>query len=172
MNATERNTARALTLADTMASALNALGEPFPFVRDCVKAGQHPQELVDSMRERLADIVPAEMVDSYEECALWSSTNEEGEPLDDGEEEIAEETRDQFLADCAAFPGECDSLEIPWRDEMMWSQLGRDFWLARNGHGVGFWDRGLGELGDQLSECAKRQGSCDLYVGDDGLIYC
>lgn len=31
-------------------------------------------------------------------------------------------------------------------------QAGRDFWFTRNGHGVGFWDRGLGEIGDLLSE--------------------
>lgn len=27
---------------------------------------------------------------------------------------------------------------------------GRDLWFSRNGHGVGFWDRGLGEIGDRL----------------------
>ena len=46
-----------------------------------------------------------------------------------------------------------------------------DYWLTRNGHGAGFWDRGLGELGDNLSEMANLQGSVDAYCGDDGLIY-
>lgn len=46
-----------------------------------------------------------------------------------------------------------------------------DYWLTRNGHGAGFWDRGLDELGDKLSEMAKLQGSVDAYAGDDGLIY-
>lgn len=163
---------RALTLAEAMADALNALGHPCPFVRVCVRAGQNPQGLVDFMRAKLADIVPAEMVGSYKETALWASTNEQGEALDDGEEELAQETLDAFLADCGAFLGEIDGLGLAWRDEMEWARLGHDFWLTRNGHGVGFWDRGLGELGDALSEAAKRQGSCDLYVGDDGLIYC
>jgi hypothetical protein len=27
---------------------------------------------------------------------------------------------------------------------------GHDFWLTRNGHGAGFWDRGLGEVGENL----------------------
>jgi hypothetical protein len=47
---------------------------------------------------------------------------------------------------------------------------GHDFWLTRNGHGAGFWDRGLGELGDALTQAAKSFGQCDLYVTDDGAI--
>jgi hypothetical protein len=50
-------------------------------------------------------------------------------------------------------------------------QAGVDFWLTRNGHGAGFWDRGLGEVGNQLTRDAKSFGSCDLYRGDDNLIY-
>ena len=48
---------------------------------------------------------------------------------------------------------------------------GQDFWLTRNGHGAGFWDQGLGELGDRLSAAAKVYRGVDLYPGDDGLIY-
>ncbi len=46
-----------------------------------------------------------------------------------------------------------------------------DYWLTRNSHGAGFWDRGLGELGDNLSDMATIQGSVYAYAGDDGLIY-
>lgn len=46
-----------------------------------------------------------------------------------------------------------------------------DFLLTRNRHGAGFWDRGLGELGERLSEAAKAWGSVDAYEGDDGLVY-
>jgi hypothetical protein len=75
MNNTEKNTARALSLADAMAIALNALGEPFPFVRDCVRAGQHPQALVDSMRERLADLMHQDAMDWILSCD-WPDTDE------------------------------------------------------------------------------------------------
>ena len=153
-----------------MASALNVLGEPFPVVRDCVRAGQDPQDLVDSMRDRLADIVPAEMLEGYEECALWSSTDDDSEPLDDSGMLLAPETLDWFLADCGAFLGEIDELGCPWRESVAASQLGHDLWLTRNGHGAEFWDRDLGDIGDALTEAANRQGRCDLYVGDDGLI--
>lgn len=36
---------------------------------------------------------------------------------------------------------------------------GQDFYLTRNGHGAGFWDRGYGEIGRQLTEAAKIYGS-------------
>ena len=49
--------------------------------------------------------------------------------------------------------------------------IGHDLWLTRNGHGAGFWDRGLGEVGDKLTEIAKSMGSKDLYKGDDGKIH-
>ncbi len=47
----------------------------------------------------------------------------------------------------------------------------QDFWYTRNGHGVGFWDRGLGKVGDDLSTLARNEHGRDLYLGDDGLIY-
>ena len=53
-----------------------------------------------------------------------------------------------------------------------YAQFGHDLWLTRNGHGVGFWDRGLGELGNKLTEACKKLGSHDVYCGDDGFIYC
>lgn len=43
---------------------------------------------------------------------------------------------------------------------------GRDFWFTRNGHGVGFWDRDLGDIGDQLSEIAREFGEVNASFGD------
>ena len=50
-------------------------------------------------------------------------------------------------------------------------QIGHDFWLTRNRHGAGFWDRGLGDVGDRLTKAAHAFGESDLYVGDDGNLY-
>jgi hypothetical protein len=47
---------------------------------------------------------------------------------------------------------------------------GRDFWYTRNGHGTGFWDSGLCEIGDKLADAA-RYSERSLYRGDDGLLY-
>lgn len=55
---------------------------------------------------------------------------------------------------------------------------GHDFWLTRNGHGVGFWDRysesqnkAAHDLGDVLSEVARKFGESFMYFGDDKKIH-
>lgn len=112
----------------------------------------------------------------YVETALWSTVatrtdeeNEEPEPLDswaDGDD-IDESTRADMFADVVTFVAGC------WRDlrGIDASQVGHDFWLTREHHGAGFWDRGLGDVGDRLTDAAHSFGGCDLYVGDDGRIY-
>jgi len=106
---------------------------------------------------------------AYVECALWSSTDDEGNPMDDRFDviDIAPEALATMAADCADFRLDCG----PLLDTVSDAQAGHDFWLTRNGHGAGFWDRGLGELGDKLTAAAKAYGSCDMCVGDDGKVY-
>lgn len=112
---------------------------------------------------------------AYIECALWSSTNDDGSSLDDGRDEgdIAPETLEAMRKDCEDFQESnarllAQAYATGRYDE---SQAGHDFWLTRNGHGAGFWDRGLGATGEALTRDAKVHGSVDLYVGDDGFIY-
>ena len=50
-------------------------------------------------------------------------------------------------------------------------QAGRDFWFTRNRHGAGYWDRGLGKPGDDLTEAAHTFSEVSLVLGDDGKIY-
>jgi len=106
----------------------------------------------------------------YIVTALWSSTDDNGEPLDDDYSiyDISEKCLNQMKADCAKFQAENwnDIVDDP-------SQAGHDFWLTRNGHGAGFWDGDWPkEVGERLTEASKAFGEVDLYVGDDGLIYC
>lgn len=111
---------------------------------------------------------------AYVECALWSSTDNSrddgGDPLDDnyGPEDIALETLAVMAAECADFQELCAELleQAGISDE----QAGHDFWLTRNGHGAGFWDRGLGDVGVKLTEWCKPYGEVFLYVGDDGQV--
>jgi len=50
-------------------------------------------------------------------------------------------------------------------------QNGRDFWFSRNGHGVGFWDRGYpDEIGDALHDAAKAFGEHYLSPEDFGQV--
>ena len=44
------------------------------------------------------------------------------------------------------------------------SQFGHDFYLTRERHGTGFWDRGLGTLGDYLTDVAHWAGSAETIV--------
>lgn len=48
-------------------------------------------------------------------------------------------------------------------------QAGRDYWFTRNGHGVGFWDSDLGDVGDLLSNAAGRT-EINPYWTDDGRV--
>ena len=119
---------------------------------------------------------------AYIEAALWSSTyGANGEnSMDDGEHKLAAETINVMHIDCDRFIATAadtlDQLEGSdfYRDgEYEWAEMaGHDFWLTRCGHGVGFWDRGIGELGVELSTICESFGNVDLYIGDDGLIYC
>lgn len=68
-----------------------------------------------------------------------------------------------FVTSCLAERPDCFT-------DMTADQVGYDFILTRNGHGAGFWDRGLGEVGDWLSAMAKPFGTQDAYVSD-GVVY-
>lgn len=112
--------------------------------------------------------------DAYVECALWSSCDDDGNPLDDNysDADIAPETLAAMRADCVDFLESnsgliesCDSFAT-----YSYEQAGYDFWLTRNRHGAGFWDRGFGLVGQQLTDAAHVYGSVDLYVGDDGKV--
>ena len=106
---------------------------------------------------------------AYAECALWSSSDDDGTPLDEGRDysDIAPATLAEMLEDCTQFRRDNAEL-LSGLDE---GQSGHDFWLTRNRHGAGFWDRGLGEVGTKLTDAAHAWGSYDLYVGDDDLVY-
>lgn len=43
--------------------------------------------------------------------------------------------------------------------------FGHDMTLTRNGHGAGFWDRGMGEIGDVLTDWAKGLGTLSVFHG-------
>lgn len=123
------------------------------------------------------------MFKAYVACALWSSTNGNSEPMDEnyGAEDIADDAMATMKSECAGFirsiqpiikdhddnAGASEYVECLISDD----QFGHDFWLTRNGHGAGFWDRGLGKLGNDLSTAAETFGSSDLYVGDDARVY-
>jgi hypothetical protein len=81
-------------------------------------------------------------------------------------------------ADCASFQRKhareleqyCERINRVTDDPPI-AYAAHDFWLTRNHEGAGFWDRGLGSLGDDLTNGADAYGECWLVVGDDGKLY-
>ncbi len=128
---------------------------------------------------------PAEietMVEHYVTAALWSSTGDDGRDLDDdySGDDIAPDTMAKIREDVSAFyQGNRPLLTAHTTPE----QAGHDFWLTRNGHGTGFWDRGYKGTGGKrararfdaamtrLSDDARVWGESTLAVGDDGKIH-
>lgn len=48
-------------------------------------------------------------------------------------------------------------------------QFGHDLALTRNHHGAGFWDRGLGDAGDVLTDWAQSLGELHVFHGHDSI---
>lgn len=107
---------------------------------------------------------------AYIACAIWSSTDDDGDPLDYqfDESDLAPDALESMADDCAAFEA-THAADLAQAGDA--EQNGHDFWLTRNGHGAGFWDRGYGDVGRRLTDAAHAYGTSDLYVGDDGQLH-
>jgi len=113
--------------------------------------------------------------DAFIEAFYIADTGEDGQP--DRDADLSEECRLDIEADCRSF----------WRrfrcyitgevcrnafDDSI-AQAGHDFYMTRQGHGVGFRDDEWPACyRDLLTKSAEKYGELCLYQGDDGLIYC
>lgn len=77
-------------------------------------------------------------------------------------------------ADCEAYVETMEREQ--WNAEFSASErLGHDLRLTSGGHGTGFWDRGLGELGDRLTKAVdmgtpySRLGGGDVWDAGNGF---
>lgn len=131
----------------------------------------------------------AKMINSYLECALWSSYDPEDESFLDsrfGVADIDEDWLREARRDCYEFlvANEmeigcvCLVLSDAFHGGSHYglNNVGHDFWLTRNHHGSGFWDRYYGS--DQMLEnwldkltCeSETYGEAELLPIDKGLI--
>ena len=111
---------------------------------------------------------------SYIHAALWSSTDESEVPLDgtydidDFNKEslaIMRENFEKFFEDNYSLVTVEDI-----RSGLTYDIFGHDFWLTRNGHGSGFWDKGYTN-GETLTSLCEGYKEVNLIIGDDGKIY-
>ena len=120
--------------------------------------------------------------EAYVEAALWATNDESdergGEPLENNYSlaDIAPETLAKIIENCRRFQQENTADLALYRHPLYGGKElgGHDFFLTRNHHGCGFWDRldCLPEdAGRRLTDAAHKYVEFDLYVGDDGLIY-
>lgn len=101
-----------------------------------------------------------EFLRGYLEAAEWCGLMEEQReafelsvyPSWDAESYAAAST------DCKAFCEEC-AADLEGMDP---ASAGQDFYLTRNRHGVGFWDRGLGKAGERLTRAAHAYGEANV----------
>jgi len=118
--------------------------------------------------------------EGYIDALLWTERVDfdSDEHLDDAGYDAGDLTKaslESVIADCQGFIEQAQAVEHP--DEFPWddrdydaenledsSQAGHDFLLTRNGHGAGFWDRGIGAWGTTLTDIAKTFGSTYAYA--------
>jgi hypothetical protein len=121
-----------------------------------------------------------QFIKGYTSCMLWSSVGSHPETEEDLENledyPLAEETKEKIEKDCRKWIKtnllSLKAYALTYESEyQVWECAGHDYWLTRAGHGVGYWDRGLGKLGDRLTKACKKSGYVYAYLGDDLLIY-
>lgn len=131
------------------------------------------------------DKVQGVELDEFTQAYIEAMYFTDGQGIDedgfDGNTMLSPEAFEQIKADCEFFQGRArhlleDAYETGQYDA---ARAGHDFWLTRNGHGSGFWDRKEldrlstinATLGDRLTKVAKEFRSLSLVKGDDGLLY-
>jgi hypothetical protein len=106
----------------------------------------------------------------YLECALWLSTDDNDNPLDDNYslDDLTLNAITVAKSECEKFQRDNEELLKLAGDD---TQNGHDFWLTRNGHGAGFWDRDYeNRVGNGLIVACKNFGEANAYVDDNGEI--
>lgn len=114
-----------------------------------------------------------DFMNSYIETLLWSSVDFDGENFDGySTDDFSAETLKEIEESCQDFWENSSVQEAIDEDGQNPSMAGHDFALTRNGHGAGFWDGDWASYGDILTEECRIFGGMDIYLGDDGKLYC
>lgn len=140
------------------------------------EAQEIPDNVVDFPDKQALPENLVEFVKGYIACILFTIvecnlTGERGCTEDDFDDSLQE----AIAEDCLAFLAKAhEFIDLAISNDAFdynYEQAGHDFWLTRNGHGAGFWDRGLDVLGAKLTTLSKDVGEFEVYLGDDGRVY-
>lgn len=109
------------------------------------------------------------LVNAYIGTGLWATCDDSDEPLDQkyDVEDVDDSAKVKIKTDIENFLITASSLLV----DLQGGQIMHDFFLTRTSHGAGFWDRGLGETGEELTELCKKYSELSFVVGDDQKIY-
>ena len=79
----------------------------------------------------------SEFISAYFEAVYFTETGgfDDGQPPHDAD--LDDDFRKECIVDCMSF----FQRSRPWLSDNQIAQAGHDFWLTRNGHGTGFWDK-------------------------------
>ena len=122
-------------------------------------------------KETVASLDPFTL--AYIEALFWLLTDDDGHSLDYlGLHDLSAEALSAIRDDCAGFQRTAAGL-LEGSDSR---QAGHDYWLTRNHHGAGYWDRDASVYpndpqGKGLTRLAHAEGESNAYVGDDGKVY-
>jgi hypothetical protein len=110
---------------------------------------------------------------AYATAALWSSNDDDDIPLDSNFsiDDFDDDALQKLEKDCREFLEKAkDFILNDKRHQNPFERAGHDFWLTRQGHGVGFWDGDWDEpAATELTELSEEFGEFYLYVIDDKI---
>lgn len=106
-----------------------------------------------------------EILKGYLVAALWTEEDEVG---DASLADISSKSKQKAIQDINNFVLKAGDLIK--KSGLDAEQIGHDLWLTRNGHGAGFWDRDLGDIGEKLSGIARNMGNINVFKGDNGEV--
>lgn len=104
---------------------------------------------------------------AFFDALYFTDTGGDGQPNDDTP--LDAETKENLEADCRSFWWRFGAY-IKNEPGQNATAAGHDFWMTRNGHGVGFWDGDWPVHGERLDAAARAYGEVSTYAVD-GVIY-
>lgn len=116
----------------------------------------------------------SEVVDGYLEAMAWANVvHEDGGDSSLSVEDLPPAVVAELTQDVREFLDEHTERLIQGavrRGRYSFARAGHDYALTRNGHGAGFWDSGLGMIGDALTAISRPYGERTIYVSVDGGV--